>query len=185
MQQQEKPAIEAPWVARSEQVLEALNVSADRGLDGGEVRRRRSHYGPNRLQQAKPRGTARILVDQLKSAIVLILVLAAIVSFALQDFADGIAILAVVLINTVIGFFMEIRAVRSMEALRRMEQITAKVLREAQISEIAADRLVPGDIVVMEGGDIASADMRLVEAFKARVDESALTGESVPVGKTV
>jgi len=185
MQQQEKSAVVAPWAARSEQVLEALSVSADRGLDAGEVKRRRSQYGPNRLQQAKPRGAAWILLDQLKSAIVLILVLAAIVSFALQDFADGIAILVVVLINTVIGFFMEIRAVRSMEALRRMEQITAKVLREGQISEIAADRLVPGDIVVMEGGDIASADMRLVEAFKARVDESALTGESVPVGKMV
>ena len=185
MQHQEKPAIAAPWAARPGEVLGVLNVSSDRGLDSGEVKRRRLRYGPNRMQQAKPRGTARILVDQFKSAIVLILILAAIVSFALQDFADGIAILVVVLMNTVIGFFMEIRAVRSMEALRRMEQITAKVLREGQISEIPADRLVPGDIVVMEGGDIASADMRLVEAFKARVDESALTGESVPVGKRV
>ncbi len=185
MQQQEKAEIEAPWAAPSQQVLEALNVSPDRGLDSGDVKRRRARYGPNRMQQAKPRSAARIFVDQLKSAIVLILVLAAIVSFALQDFADGIAILVVVLINTVIGFFMEVRAVRSMEALKRMEQITAKVLREGQIWEIPADRLVPGDIVVMEGGDIASADMRLVEAFKARVDESALTGESVPVGKTV
>jgi len=181
--QQERSAVEAPWATPYEQVLDELGVSADKGLDRGEVRQRRLRYGPNRMRQAKPRGAVQILLNQFKSAIVLVLILAALASFAFHETVDGIAILAVVVVNTIIGFSMEISAVRSMESLRRMEQITAKVLRKEHVIEVPADRLVPGDIVVMEGGDIASADMRLIEAAKARVNESALTGESVPVGK--
>ena len=173
----------APWASPIEQVLKDLGVSADTGLDDDEIRLRRSRYGPNRMQQAKPRNAGRILINQFASAIVLILVAAAALSFAFGEIVDGFAILAAVVINTVIGFAMEIRAVRSMEALRQMERITAKTLREGQVREIPADQLVPGDIVLMEGGDVAGADMRLIEASRARVNESALTGESVPVGK--
>jgi len=185
MQQQEKPAVEAPWTAPPEQILKELNVSADAGLDGGEVQRRRSRYGSNRMRQAKPQSAGRILIDQFASAIVLILVAAAAGSFLLGEIVDGFAILAAVIVNTVIGFFMEMRAVRSMEALRQMERITARVLRNGKVQEVPADQLVPGDIVMMEGGDIAGADLRLIEAARARVNESALTGESVPVGKGI
>ncbi len=185
MQHQDNARIEAPWAVPSEQVLETLKAAPDRGLSNTEVKRRRAHYGPNRMREAKPQSALRVLLDQFKSAIVLILVLAAAVSFAFGEVADGIAIFVVVVVNTAIGFFMEIRAVRSMEALRKMERITAKVLRDGQVREVPAEQLVPGDVVVMEGGDIASADMRLVEASKVRVNESILTGESVPVGKAI
>ena len=196
--EQEKPAVEesaghndlnsqiqAPWAVPADEILKKLKVSAGVGLNRGEVGRRRSRYGSNRMQQAKPRSAGRILIDQFKSAIVVILTAAAAVSFAFGEVADGLAILVAVVINTVIGFFMETRAVRSMEALRQMERITARVLREGEVREIPADQIVPGDIVVMEGGDIAGADLRLIEAARARVNESVLTGESVPVGKQV
>ncbi len=188
MQQQEDTAMEgaeAPWAAPPQQILTEMGVAADSGLDNGEVRRRRSRYGPNRMRRTKPRSAARILVDQFRSAVVLILVVAAALSFAFGELVDGIAILAAVVVNTVIGLAMEMRATRSMEALRQMEQVTARVLRNGQVRAIPADRLVPGDIVLMESGDIASADLRLIEASKVRVNESALTGESVPVGKQV
>lgn len=195
---QEKPAVEdsaerndagipiqAPWAASAEEILKRLGVSADAGLKRGEVERRRTRYGPNRMRQAKSRSAGRILVDQFKSAIVVILTAAAAASFAFGEIIDGAAILAAVVINAGIGFFMETRAVRSMEALRQMERITARTLREGQVREIPADQLVPGDLVVMEGGDIAGADLRLIEAARARVNEAALTGESVPVDKQV
>jgi Ca2+-transporting ATPase len=113
----------------------------------------------------------------------LILVAASVLSFIFTSWVDGIAIAVAILLNTVIGFFMELKAVRSMEALRQMEQITAKVLRSGRLREIHAKQLVPGDLVAFEGGDIVSADMRLLETSKLQVDESMLTGESVPVTK--
>ncbi len=179
------PEVQAPWAAPREQVLREWNVSADTGLDGDEVKRRRSRYGLNRMHQAKPRSAGRILMDQFQSMVVLILVAAAALSFVFGEIVDGFAILAAVVVNTIIGFAMEIRAVRSMEALRRMERITARVLRDGKVQEIPADQLVPGDIVEMEGGDIAGADLRLIEASRARVNESILTGESVPVDKQI
>ena len=183
--QQNEQSVETPWAAPYEQVLETLEVSADEGLSQREVKERRRRYGPNRMRQAEPRSVVQIFIDQFKSIIVLILVAAAVVSFALGQIVDGVAISIAVIVNTIIGFVMEVRAVRSMESLRKMEQITAKALRDGQVRELPADQLVPGDIVVMESGDIASADIRLIEASKTRANESALTGESVPVGKQV
>ncbi|MEN6334998.1 MAG: cation-transporting P-type ATPase [Phycisphaerales bacterium] len=183
----ENPASDmpTPWAQSPEKVLQGLGVSSDHGLESREIARRRSRYGRNRIRQAPPRSAARILIDQFKNAIVLILILAAAVSFGFGEIADGLAILVAIMINTVIGFFMETRAVRSMEALRQMERITARVLRDGNVREIPAEQLAPGDIVILEGGDIAGADLRLIEASRARVNESALTGESVPVDKQV
>jgi len=96
---------------------------------------------------------------------------------------DGVAILVVILINTAIGFLTELKAIRSMESLRRMERITARVRRGGQIVEIPASQLVPGDIVVIEGGDVVSADLRLIRTSKLQIDESMLTGESLAVSK--
>jgi Ca2+-transporting ATPase len=126
---------------------------------------------------------AKILLNQVKSLIVILLAVAAILSFVFHERMEGLAIAGVIFINTAIGFFMELKAVRSMEALHRMERVTARVRRSGQVREVHARQLVPGDIILLEGGDIVSVDMRVVIAGKLQADESILTGESLPVSK--
>nr|WP_255527129.1 cation-transporting P-type ATPase [Oculatella sp. LEGE 06141] len=111
--------------------------------------------------------------------------IAAILSFAFGEWVEGIAVLIAIAVNTVIGFFTELRAVRSMEALQQLSSTTAKVRRQGHVQEVAAEELVPGDIVLLESGDVIAADLRLMEAAGIQVNESSLTGESVPVGKSI
>jgi P-type Ca2+ transporter type 2C len=179
------PAIRAPWSKPAEEILQDLDVDAEQGLSARQVKARRREYGPNRLRSAKGKSAWEILIEQFKSLLVLLLALAAIVSFSFGEVVEGIAIAAVILINTAIGFVTELRAVRSMEALQRMGTVRTKVRRNGQVQEISAEKLVPGDIVVLEGGDVITADLRLFEASRLQADESALTGESMPVGKGV
>lgn len=174
---------EAPWASAPDDVLEALGVSAERGLDPQEAKRRRSRHGPNRLREAKRRSAWRILLDQFASIVVILLVTACVLSFAFGKPIEGIAILAVLLINSAIGFLMEMRAVRSMEALRKMGRVDATVRRGGKIQRVPAAGLVPGDIVLVEGGDVVTADLRILSGSNLKADESALTGESVPVEK--
>ena len=166
-----------------EEIVKCLDVSLDRGLSVAEAKKRLKQYGPNRLQEAVGKSAWLILLNQFKSLIVLLLALAALLSFIFKDWIEGLAIVAVIGINAVIGFFMEIRAVRSMEALKRLISITAKVCREGQVQEVSAEELVPGDIVLLEGGDLVPSDIRLIKASRLQADESSLTGESVPVNK--
>lgn len=113
------------------------------------------------------------------------LLAATLISIAFGELIQGIAIAVVLAINTALGFFTELKAIRSVEALREIWQVKTTVRREGQETEMPAEELVPGDIVVLDAGDVVTADMRLLEASKLQVDESALTGESVPVGKSV
>jgi Ca2+-transporting ATPase len=179
------PPVAEPWARPAEEVLDALGVARDRGLTAAEVRQRRRRFGPNRLRQTAVRHAWRILVDQLTTWMVVLLVLAAAVSFAFGQPTEGLAILVVIVLNTAIGFATELRAARSMDALRRLGQATARVRRSGHPEEIRAIDIVPGDIVLVEGGDVITADVRLVEASKLQADESTLTGESAPVGKRV
>ncbi len=172
-----------PWAHSWQEVLDNLHVSRQTGLSTVEVRRRRRRYGPNRLREAKARSAWLILAEQFKSLMTVLLTAAATLSFVLGDWIEGIAIMVVIFINAAIGFFTELRAVRSMEALYRMGRVTARVRREGRTQEILSEDLVPGDIVLLEGGDVIAADLRLTEASKLQVDESALTGESFPVNK--
>lgn len=174
-----------PWALSVDEVLAHLEVTPYRGLDESQVVARRLKYGPNRLAEAKAKSILHIAVNQFKSLIVGLLAVAAFVSIAFGEWLDAGAIGGVILINAAIGFFMELKAVRSMEALRRMERITARVRRGGRVLEISAADLVCGDVVLVEGGDIVSADMRLIKASKLQADESVLTGESVPVTKSV
>lgn len=176
---------EKPWASASEEILEALQADPDSGLTEDAASRRREEFGKNRLREAERRSAWEILVEQFKSLVVLLLVVAAGVSFVFGEFIDGFAILAVVVINAAIGFFTELRAVRSMEALQELGDVQAKVRRNGEVQEVNAEELVPGDIAILEGGDVVTADMRLLEAAKLQANESALTGESVPVGKQV
>jgi Ca2+-transporting ATPase len=165
-------------------VLDALDTS-ERGLSAGEAKRRLERHGPNRLRDIARRSLWAILWEQLKSLIMLLLVAAMLVAFFTGQTVEGIAIVAVIVINTAIGFFTEWRAVRSMEALQEMAQVQARVRRNSEEQHISAERLVPGDIVVLEEGEVVPADVRLIEVSELEIDESALTGESVPVAKEV
>lgn len=174
-----------PWSISPEEVLLQLEVTQEKGLSAGEVKRRLSRFGPNLLHQAKKRSAWRILFEQFRSLIVVLLVIAAALSFGFGDWVEGFAVLAVILINAIIGFIIEFKAVRSMEALHRLTKVTVKVRRDSELTEIPADQLVPGDIVTFEAGDLVSADLRLIQTSKLEADESALTGESVPTAKTL
>lgn len=171
------------WLACKEEILKGFDVSPEKGLDSAEVRRRRRRHGPNSLKKAKRRSAWVILVNQFESLVVLLLVAAATLSFAFKEWMEGVAIAVVLVINAAIGFLTEIKAMRSMEALQRLSRVSTKVLRNGHIQEIHAEELVPGDIAVLEGGDIVTADIRLIEASKLQADESTLTGESFPVSK--
>ncbi len=168
-----------------EQVLKIFDVKPDQGLSEAQVQRRRERHGPNRLREAKRRGAGRILIEQFKSMVIIVLVIAGAVAFSFQHWAEGIAIAAVLLVNAGIGFLTEWKAVRSMEALREMGGDTIRVRRNGIETEIQAEELVPGDIIVLEAGDLSPADVRLVESNNLRVNEASLTGESVPVLKQV
>jgi len=165
-------------------VLHEMGVDAEQGLNSSQVERQREKYGWNRLQEAKTRGAGAIFIDQFKSPIIALLAVAAVLAFAFQEWIEGIAVIIAITLNAAIGFTTELRAVKSMESLQQLSKSQAKVRREGQVQEVAADELVPSDIVVLEGGDLVPADLRILEASKLQVDESALTGESMPASKT-
>lgn len=165
-------------------LAEALRVDPREGLSADECHRRRLSFGPNLLPDAKNISRLRILLNQLRSAVVALLVVAAVLAMVYREWTEGLAIAVVLLINTTIGFVSELRAMRSMEALRKMGTISARVRREGRILEVPAEELVTGDIVLLEGGDVVPADIRLIEASNLAVDQSALTGESEAVDKT-
>lgn len=168
-----------------EEILQAYEVAPDIGLHMAEVKKLRQQYGANLLKQKQRRSAWDIFIDQFKSIIIGLLAVAAALSFAFQEWIEGVAILIAIALNAGIGYFTEINAVRSMESLQQLSKTQAKVRRDGQIEEIDAEKIVPGDVVVLESGDIIPADLRLIEASKMQIDESALTGESVPVTKTV
>lgn len=167
-----------------EEVLARLESDAAQGLSARVVERRREQYGSNLLQEAKTRSGWLILFDQFKSIVILLLVAAAVAAFATARWPEGIALVAVTLINTLIGFVSEWKAVRSMEALRDLGKCETRVRRGGEEQGIPAEDLVPGDIVLIGPEDLMPADVRLVKAERLRVNEAALTGESVPVNKT-
>ena len=175
---------ESSWWARAgDEVTAAFEVDADEGLSDTEAARRLDEVGPNALREHKQRSVWAILADQFKSLIIGLLVVAALVAFLVSDVLEGWAVVIVILITTAIGFVTEWRAVRSMEALRELGHMEARVRRDGQTQVVPAEDLVPGDIVVVEGGDVITADVRLLDTSKLQADESALTGESVPVDK--
>ena len=167
----------------AEDVLLQLEVNSTQGLSQEEVLKRQEQYGPNELQEETTPSPFLILLNQFKSIVILILVVAAVVALMTARWPEGMALIAVTLVNTAIGFFSEYKAVRSMEALRRLGQHRTSVRREGKEGEIAASELVPGDIVFLGNQDLVPADLRLLGSRGARVNEAALTGESIPVTK--
>lgn len=177
--------IKEPWTLAASEALERLDVSPEEGLGDAEIEKRRAEYGRNQLRQAETKSVWAILIGQFKSLIVLLLVIAAAVSFAFGETVEGIAITAVIVINAGIGFFTELQAIRSMEALQELSSVEATVRRDGQVVQVPAEELVPGDMAVVAGGDVVTADIRLTEMSKLQANEATLTGESLPVSKQV
>jgi len=165
------------------EAVRRLHVDQSHGLSRDAVDERRGKYGANQLREARQRSAGRILVDQFKSIVIVILAAAAVAAFATARWPEGIALLAVTLINTLIGFVSEWKAVRSMEALRQLGRHRTRVRRDGGEREIDAEDLVPGDIAIMGAEELVPADIRLLSSAPLRLSEAALTGESVPVHK--
>ncbi|MGB8329449.1 MAG: cation-transporting P-type ATPase [Polyangiales bacterium] len=175
----------APWSREHDRVLQDLNVVASRGISQQEAVVRRERFGPNVLAEFHATPWLTILLRQLRSFVVYLLLVGAALSFMLRDRLEGIAILVVIVINTLIGFVTELRAVRSTEALRELGSTETTVRRDGAVQRVPAQELVPGDIVLFEGGDVVTADIRLLTASRVQVNESLLTGESLPVEKSL
>ena len=166
-----------------DQVLEQLEVDSQSGLSSEEVIKRRNAFGPNVLTPKKGQPAWLRFILQFHQALVYILLVAAIVTFLLHEFVDSSVIFGVILVNAIIGFAQETKALNAINALARSLKTRSTVLRDGVQQNIPAEELVPGDIVLLSSGDKVPADMRLIEVKSLQVNESALTGESVPVKK--
>jgi len=159
--------------------------SASQGLAEVEVERRFAQYGPNELQAADRVSPWAILLQQFKNVLIIVLLIATVIAAFLGEGVETIAIAVIVLFAVLLGFIQEYRAERAIEALKRMAAPTVTVIRDGQEMEIPARELVPGDLIVLSAGDKIAADARLIESVNLKVDEAALTGESVPVAKNI
>jgi Ca2+-transporting ATPase len=168
----------------SEEVTNRLKSSVA-GLTTEEAAKRLERYGPNELIDKKRKSWFMMLLDQFKDFMILVLIAAAVVAGVVGDPSDTIAIAVIVLLNAVLGFIQEYRAEKAMAALKKMAASSATVIRYGRHETIATNRLVPGDLVILEAGNVVPADIRLTEAVQLRTEEAALTGESVPAEKDI
>jgi len=174
----------ATWHAlRAEDVITQLGTLADKGLSSEEVQARMEIYGPNQLKEAQPVTFWQMLLDQFNNFVVIMLIVAAIISAFLGDWVESAAIMAIVVLNAALGVIQERRAEQALAALRKLASPDAHVIRDGSRQVIPAHQLVPGDVVLLEAGNYIPADVRLLEAVNLRIEEAALTGESVPVQK--
>ena len=176
------------YLSKAEEVLQTLNAGAD-GLTSGEALKRQEECGKNKLEEAKRTSIIKRFLLQLADPMILILIAAAVISAVTatidggEGYADVIIILVVVLINAILGVVQESKAEAAIEALQKMSAATSKVLRDGRISVVKSEDLVPGDVVILEAGDAVPADGRILESASLKIEEAALTGESVPVNK--
>ncbi len=165
------------------QVAAQFDTHLQRGLIAQEAAHRLARYGPNQLREIPRPGFWRMLWDQFNNFLILILVAASLVSFLLGDYVEAIAILAIVILNAVLGVFQESKAEEALAALKRMTAPEARVIRDGHRQTVPAPEVVPGDLVLLESGNYVPADVRLVESVNLQIDEAPLTGESIPVRK--
>ncbi|MBU4387963.1 MAG: HAD-IC family P-type ATPase, partial [Proteobacteria bacterium] len=178
-------------------VLQELNTSAEKGLSQSEARLRLDKYGLNTIEEKEKISSVKIFLSQFKNLIIWILIIAAVISavlpilergvenIVLEDMADALVILVIVILNGVLGFIQEFKAEKSIEALKKLAGLKATVIRDNKEDKIDATELVPGDIIILRTGDKIAADARLVELSNLETQEAALTGESTPVEKNL
>lgn len=171
-----------------EEVLRDLKVGQD-GLTSAQAEERLATYGPNKLKEAEKPTLIQRFLAQLKDPMLIILLIAAAVSAITgmlaheNEWAEVIIILVVVLLNAILGVFQESKAEAAIEALQTMTAATCKVMRDGKMTVLHSDQLVPGDVILLEAGDAVPADGRIIENASMKIEEVALTGESVPVNK--
>jgi Ca2+-transporting ATPase len=168
----------------SQEVVSALGTSADKGLPEQEASARLKTFGANVLAEGRGISPVTLFLNQFKDFMVLVLAAATLISGMLGEYLDAVTIIAIILLNGILGFVQEYRAERSLQALRELSAPTATVLRGGRRRDVPVADLVPGDIVLLEGGDRIPADVRFLTVNGLQVEESALTGESVPVSKS-
>jgi Ca2+-transporting ATPase len=179
------PKTDLPWFQKtSEEALRAQHSHDKKGLRFEQVDRRRRDHGLNKLDDVRKKSSLGIFFAQFADLLVLLLVGAATVAFFLGNSGDIIAIVGIILMNALLGFFQEYKAERAMDELRALTAPTAKVIREGGVHVVSSHELVPGDLVLLEVGSLVPADVRILEAHHFQVDESMLTGESLPIEKS-
>lgn len=176
---------EIAWHAMDiNEVFRKLRTSRN-GLSEDDAKKRLVKYGPNIIEREKRRSPFLIFLDQFKSPLIILLLIATILSLAIGETMDAITIIAIVIASSILGFYQEYRAEQAVEALRKLITPTARVIRDGKEKEIPAHDVVPGDVIVLSSGDRVPADARLIEVINLKVDEAPLTGESVPVEKRI
>lgn len=176
-------SLDQAWAFSAQECLGLLSSSSNNGLSTSEASLRRSHFGENKLIERPPRSVFQVIIDQLKGFLNALLGIAAVGAWAIGNIKDASMIAAVVVFNTILGFLQEYKAEKTLAALKGMIPLRAQVRRNAIVSEIAASEIVPGDIVLLDAGSRVPADGRLLVAQSLEINESALTGESIPTIK--
>lgn len=167
----------------ADELQQALDVNGNSGLSSEEAVKRREVHGANELSEGEKISPIALFLNQFKDFMVLVLMGATLISGLLGEYLDAVTIIAIIIINGILGFVQEFRAERSLRALKKLSAPTAHAIRDGEVVQIEADHLVPGDIIMLESGDRIPADIRWLETNACYVEESALTGESVPVNK--
>lgn len=172
-----------PWHAKTREQTQDLLQTDESGLSNDEALKRLEAFGKNALKEKKGRSVLSIALEQVKSAMILILIAAAVISAILGELVDAFIVLAIVILNAILGIVQELKAQKSMDALKKMSAPMAKIIRQGSHRSIPASDVAVGDIVTLDAGDRVPADIRLTHAMSLRIEEAALTGESVPVEK--
>ena len=181
--------MEKEYLASAEEVLEAQSTSADQGLTAAEAQKRLASVGPNKLDEEEKTPLWKRFFEQMADPMVIMLLVAAAISVITgfiqgePEWADAAIILSVVILNSVLGVVQEAKSEQALEALQEMSAAQSKVIRDGKMSHMASSELVPGDVVLLEAGDSVPADCRVLESASMKIEEAALTGESVPVEK--
>ena len=184
MSEEKKQQLVKPFYTEDEKTVLAEMQTTKDGLTQAEADKRIASYGPNELEEGEKKSMVVRFFEQFKDMMIIVLIVAAIISAVVShEVVDSIIILAVVIINAVMGVLQESKAEQAIEALREMSTPSANVLRDGHTTSVKSTDLVPGDIVLLEAGDVVPADVRLIEARSLKIEEAALTGESVPVEK--
>ncbi|HHY13643.1 MAG TPA: HAD-IC family P-type ATPase, partial [Thermoanaerobacterales bacterium] len=175
---------ETKWYSLSpSQVEKKLNTNITKGLALSEIKKRQQLYGLNKLREKKTLTIYHRFINQFRDFLVIILIIASIISFAIGEITDCIVISCIIILNALLGVLQEHRASKALEALQQLATPKASVIRNSAIQKIPSKELVPGDIVILETGNYVPADLRLVESSNLKIDESSITGESIPITK--
>ena len=166
----------------TDEVLTVTGSSVN-GLRSEDASLKLAEFGPNELQEKKKKPVWILFLHQFKDFMILVLMAAAVIAGIAGDLTDTIIILVIVLLNAIVGFVQEFRAEKAMDALKKIAALQAQVLRDGKPLLLPSGEIVPGDLVLLEAGNVVPADLRLIETYSLKIDESALTGESVPAEK--